>query len=113
MNSAVLIWWLDDYLIGVIEANFANHDLPTYVRSELQMLKGRSGRFKLWISNSEFTENRDSFKLQGIGQHATAIGSRLGVGPGGIVIRKTDYDSIKDLPGQVTDLKLDVVSSQN
>lgn len=95
-----LVWWLSqsDYydLSDEIRSN-----LPPYIAEEVSSREGRAGRGRLWIPQSidlkEIDWSDDHYNARRI----------IANSAGGIVFRLKDFDKIKNLPGFVTDTKLD------
>ncbi len=95
------IWWLDQSECESIEES-EETKLPEYIQKEFRSRCGRAGRGRLWSS--------DKFENIGVDPWPDTILSRyLSKDSGGIVFLPEDLQYVKDLPGTITDLKLNRV----
>lgn len=86
------IWWTSQSdCAAITDAPGDLKGVPSYVISQLRSRIGRNGRGRLWV--------HDTLPVR-----AMTCPDRAPVGCGGIVIRASDADRIRGLPGFVTDL---------
>ena len=97
--STNLIWWLSQKTLEIVIKY--KDALPEYLISEIESMRGRAGRGRLWI-HSQFPETmvNDTYFESPIGQWITLESM------GGIVIRDEDAELVRKFPGLLTDLKL-------
>lgn len=103
------VWWLSEKhcsAIGDPNSYFAALWLaPEYIKSEYRSRFGRPGRGRLWVADKIWV---DEIKWR------DDVAERLGLGKcGGIVILSSDYSHIKDMPGIVTDMNMNLISANN
>lgn len=93
------IWWLDQAQCESINKEEQSR-LPPHIADELQSRWGRAGRGRLWSKVEGFEVNP---------WPDTAMARYLAEHSGGIVFPASDFDLLKDLPGIITDNKLNRV----
>jgi hypothetical protein len=112
-----LIWWLDPPAINAIFSCWEQDEkivgvLPKYIRDELNSLRGRDGRGRLWVADSIRKEIRDQVEegqeirvdfpeKDNMDSEWIKLGSH-----GGIVFKWAWIGTISTFPGFVTDFKL-------
>jgi hypothetical protein len=93
--ATLCVWWLD-------QSDFAAlipwWELPEYIKREVQSAYGRPARCRLWVAAC-FGD------VQIHPWPTTPIANRC-EGCAGIVLRRSDLEHLRDLPGIVTDLEL-------
>lgn len=97
----VVIWWTNQKDCDNI-GDYNTKNLPTYILEQFKSREGRNGRGRLWVEDflgsveiNPWPNNR--------------LGNLLERDYAGIAIDAKDIDSIKSLPGLITDLKLDLI----
>ena len=115
------IWWLNqsqceeayDIVANSILANSGDRIrtseiLPEYLQVELCSREGRSGRGRLWIHKSLPNVGVDPWPDTELAhQFAGERGPEFDAG--GIVFKEEDLDLVRQLPGIITNLKLEVI----
>ena len=95
------IWWLNQKDCQTIGDKLSD-DIPSYLKNEYESMLYRSGRGRLWVGKH--------FKDASVSPWPeTPLAKLLGEDYGGIVIDDQDSLLIKDLPGIVTNMKLEKV----
>lgn len=97
-----LIWWTDQAECEAILDTSAAVDFPSYLYTQFQSRLGRNGRGRLWtplhipIRNIEWDDDKPA--------------GRLAEKRAGIVIEAKDKAAVFNLPGFLTDLKLNFIN---
>lgn len=97
----LLIWWTAQDECEAIGDELAEAT-PEYIRSEYRSRLGRNGRGRLWSANQ--------FGDVGIPWDESKPATRLAGKRGGIVIWASDAAHVFDLPGFLTDLRLNFIN---
>ena len=92
------IWWLSQEACEQVIN--ADHNLPDYIRNELNSRQGRPGRGRLWVPKS--------IDLDEITWNDEATMASAASSCGGIVIDAVDISHVMFLPGFVTDTRLEI-----
>lgn len=106
------VWWLNqsqcEEACDIIEKS--PEKLPEYLRDELDSRDGRAGRGRLWIHRSLPQVSVDPWPDTELGHE---LAGRRGpeLDAGGIVFKPSDMEAVRQFPGTITDLKLQVVQT--
>jgi len=93
-----LIFWTQQADDERIEQGNLAKNCPRYIKRQLQSRYGRNGRGRLWVA--------DGIPVKEIVWNDSKPAAQYAGNAGGIVIHGRDYNTVKDLPGMVTDLEL-------
>lgn len=100
--AKTLIWWLSQYELEEVEEalkKLPNEDFPEWLMSELRSAYGRNGRGRLWAAKQFEGASVDPWP-------STPMGKYLGR-CAGICISEAEIELLNQLPGIVTDTKLE------
>ena len=80
--------------------------LPAYIQEQYRSRYGRNGRGRLWIDDSMFSR-----RIQVASWPQTPLGyvlgeTIMGQSYAGIVVKNDDVKLLRDMPGVVTDMKI-------
>jgi hypothetical protein len=100
-RTDVLIWWTDQEECETIGYEL-DPTFPTYLCREYRSRHGRNGRGRLWAAGE--------FRIMSIPWDETKPAAKLADKRGGIVIWKTDAPLVFNLPGFLTDMKLNFIN---
>lgn len=95
------IWWLDPLALDILESDLEKEgvlSLPTHIVSELVSIFGRNPRGRLWDSHDT------GLAVEPWPETALA---RYCSECAGLVVDRQDLTSLKNLPGILTDFKLE------
>jgi hypothetical protein len=102
-SDAAFYWWV--HPINLDDPVIKRARLPEYIRSELNSVRGRNPRGRLWVSVKRFGMRDFSIpEARWVGEVAARATDRAG-----IVIAAADLRLVAKLPGFVTDDHLQVV----
>lgn len=101
-RTDILIWWTAQDECEAM-GDTLDDRFPAYIRAEYRSRYGRNGRGRLW-SDAQFGN-------VGIPWDTAKPASRLADVRGGIVINASDAHHVFDLPGFLTDLKLNFINA--
>ena len=100
-RTDILFWWTSQEECEAIGDDLPEF-VPEYLRSEYRSRLGRAGRGRLWSA--------DQFGAVGIPWNTSKPAARLAGERGGIVIHKEDAPYVFELPGFLTDAKLNIIN---
>lgn len=95
----VLVWWTSQADCEKI-VDLPPH-IPDYIISEFDSRYGRPGRGRLWVNQQ--------FDIRGINWDDAHPVAAKAIDCGGIIIEADDAAFIKDYPGFITDVNLNIV----
>lgn len=103
LPKGLLVWWLTEEEQEQITPEQWLR-VPIYIKNELSALEGRQRRGRLWVP-----KDIDVEEIHWDDKHPNA--QRLGRS-GGIVFHDSDKEALVELPGLITDLKLDTQTQE-
>lgn len=107
MRAEFAIWWLSPEDLRAIDEELEWPQAPpVYLLREIEDLRGRAGRGRLWFA-TELRAGRNPWDDPKVDPWPDTPLSRRLQDCGGIVIRALDVALLRTMPGVVTDLKLD------
>ncbi len=99
----LLIWWLTgDEQAQVTKKEWLR--VPIYIKDELKSIEGRERRGRLWVPKD--------IELEGIEWDYKHPNTERLEKAGGIVFHSEDKEFLEELPGLITDLKLDTAMEE-
>lgn len=101
-NEEYIIWWTSQEDCNK-QDSFISDDVPDYIVNQFNSRLGRNGRGRLWVDPDIPVETITVDEQNEIAKIADNCG--------GVVIHKCHYDYVKNMPGFVTDLELNMVTS--
>lgn len=99
MSDLHIIWWVED---ECEESPEWTAGTPEYIRDEYSDRIGRAGRGRLWCADG-MPEGID------VEWPKNDLGKRLACRFAGIVINKSDFEFVKNRPGQFTNFLMQEV----
>ena len=96
--SEIAVWWTSGDEMRIL-GKYALGHLPEYIARQFRSRLGRNGRGRLWVEGMFGDVAIDLWS-------GSPLGEFLAMHCGGIVIRRDDIHCLADIPGTITDLKL-------
>ena len=100
--EVVHIWWLNQSQTESVLQMEIVKNLPEYIQKQLENRHGRAGRGRLWVADELGHVQVDPWT-------DTPLSKDLRSDFGGIAFRSKDYYILKNLPGIITDTKLNKI----
>lgn len=97
----MLIWWINQADCDAIGRELPT-EYPEYLKDQFASRRGRPGRGRLWTHDSLGHAEVDPWP-------ETPLAKVLGEGYGGVVFKEDDLGLLWQLPGVITDTKLNKV----
>lgn len=101
-DNTIYIWWLNQSQTESVLQMEIVKNMPEYIQKQLENRHGRAGRGRLWVADGLGHVQVDPWP-------DTPLAKDLGSDFGGITFRSKDYYILKNLPGIITDTKLNKI----